>query len=128
MFILMLILETGATILILAIIFLILALLFSVNAGYYDKYLVFINPELYRKYCEKDSNFIRKRRRGYIISFYLLAAMNIVNAYKVIILDVNTRLLFGLDKLSPYGCFGTSRLKGDTILAYRVVSDICYRG
>lgn len=100
-FILMLIIQTGATILILAIIFLMLAFLFSVNADYYDKFLVFINPELYRKYCEKDSTFIRKKRRGNIISFYLLAAMNGLNAYKVIMIDINTRLP-SLDEFLPY--------------------------
>ncbi|MEQ8198019.1 MAG: hypothetical protein ABRQ27_08435, partial [Clostridiaceae bacterium] len=63
----------GITTLILAITFLVQAVLFTIKPEYYDKLLGFMNPGLYSAYSEKGSDFIRKRRRINIICYYILS-------------------------------------------------------
>lgn len=94
---------TGITLLIFAIIFLIQAILFSFKTEYYDKFLRFMNPGLYSVYSEKGSNFIRKKRRLNIISYYILSAVTGFNAFMQIWLmtKIGTRPLFNLRKFLP---------------------------
>jgi uncharacterized membrane protein YbhN (UPF0104 family) len=89
---------TGITTLILATIILIQAILFSIKTEYYDKFLSFMNPGLYSAYCEKGSDFIRKKRRMNIISYYLISAIIGFNAFMQIRLmtKIDTRPLFSL--------------------------------
>jgi hypothetical protein len=86
----------GITTLFLAIFFLVLAILFSLKIEYYDKYLSFMNPGLFSVYREKGSDFIRKKRRMNIISYYILSAITGFNAFMQIRLmtKIDTRPLF----------------------------------
>lgn len=95
---------TGITTLILAIIFLVQAILFSIKTEYYDKFLRFMNPGLYSAYSEKGSDFIRKKRRMNIISYYLLSAITGFNAFTQIRLmtTIDTRPLFSLRESLPF--------------------------
>jgi len=95
---------TGITLLIFAIIFLIQAILFSIKIEYYDKFLSFMNPGLYSAYSEKGSDFIRKKRRMNIISYYLLSAVTGFNAFMQIRLmsKIDTRPLFSLREILPF--------------------------
>ena len=70
----------GITTLILAIIFLIQAILLSIKTENYDKFLSFMNPGLYSAYSEEGIEFIRKNRRENIITYYLLSAVIGINA------------------------------------------------
>lgn len=93
----------GITILIFAVVFLIQAILFSIKIEYYDKFLSFTNPGLYSAYSEKGSDFIRKKRKMNIISYYLLSAITGFNAYTQIRLmnKIDTRPLFSLRESLP---------------------------
>ena len=95
---------TGITTLILAIIFLVQAILFSIKTEYYDKYLSFMNPGLYSAYSQKGSDFIRKKRRMNIISYYILSAVTGFNAFMQIRLmtKIDTRPLFSLMEILPF--------------------------
>lgn len=94
----------GITTLILAIIFLVQAILFSIKTEYYDKFLSFMNPGLYGAYSEKGSDFIRKKRRMNIISYYLLSAITGFNAFTQIRLmsKIDTRPLFRSREYFPF--------------------------
>lgn len=91
-------LGIGITIVILAIIFLIQAILFSIKTEYYDKFLSFMNPVLYSLYNEKGSDFIRKKRRSNIICYYILSVITGFNAFIQIKLmpKIDTRPVFSL--------------------------------
>ncbi|WP_425803599.1 hypothetical protein ACHOLT_18325 [Desulfitobacterium sp. Sab5] len=62
-----------------------------------------MNPGLYSVYSEKGSNFIRKKRRLNIISYYILSAVTGFNAFMQIGLmtKIGTRPLFNLRKFLP---------------------------
>lgn len=94
----------GISILIFAIILLIQAILFSIKPEYYDKYLSFMNPGLYSAYSEKGNDFIRKKRRMNIISYYILSALTGFNAFMQIrfMTNIDTRPLFSLRKFLPF--------------------------
>lgn len=94
----------GITLLIFAIIFLIQAILFSIKTEYYDKFLSFMNPGLYRAYSEKGSDFIRKKRKMNILSYYLLSAVTGFNAFMQIRLmtRIDLRFLFSLRGFLPF--------------------------
>lgn len=91
------------TMLIFAIVFLAQAILFSIKSEYYDKFLRFTNPELYRVYSEKGSDFIRKKRTMNIISYYIISAVMGLNAFTQLRLmtKTDTRLLFSLRDFLP---------------------------
>jgi hypothetical protein len=97
-------LGAGITTLILAIIFLVQAILFSIKTEYHDKFLSFMNPGLYSAYSEKGSDFIRKKRRINIISYYLLSAITGFNSSMQIRLmtKIDTRHLFRLREFLPF--------------------------
>lgn len=94
----------GITILILAIILLVQAILFSIKPEYYDKFLSFMNPGLYSAYSEKGSDFIRKKRRMTIIGYYFGSAVTGFNAFMEIKLmtKIDTRPLFSLSEFLPF--------------------------
>ncbi|WP_242833797.1 hypothetical protein [Desulfosporosinus sp. OT] len=75
-----------------------MAILFSIKGEYYDKFLSFMNPGLYSAYSKKGSEFIRKKRRINIISYYFLSAITGFNAFMQIRLmaSIDLRPLFGL--------------------------------
>lgn len=93
----------GITTLIVAIIFLVQAILFSIKPEYYDKFLSIMNPGLYGSYSEKDSGFIRKKRRVNILAYYILAAVTGFNAYMQLRLmtKIDTGPIFSLRKFLP---------------------------
>lgn len=93
----------GITLLIFALIFLAQAILFSVHTEYYDKFLSFINPGLYNAYCQKGSDFIRKKRKMNIISYYLLSGVMGLNASMQMRLrtKIDTTPLFSLREFLP---------------------------
>ncbi|WP_346939759.1 hypothetical protein [uncultured Clostridium sp.] len=95
----------GITILILAIMFFALSILFTFKIEYYDKYLVLMNPKLYNAYKEKGSDFIRKKRITTIISYYILSVLTGFNAFIQIRLmnEVDTKLLFSFNEFLPFG-------------------------
>jgi len=97
-------LGTGITLLIFAIIFLVQAILFSIKTEYYDKFLSFTNPGLYSAYSEKGSDFIRKKRRMNIISYYLFSAITGFNAFTQIRLmtKIDARPLFNYREYFPF--------------------------
>ena len=94
----------GITALIFAIIFLVQAILFTFKTEYYDKFLSFINPGIYSAYSEKGSDFLRKKRRMNIISYYFLSAITGFNAFMQIRLmtKIDSRPLFSLRESLPF--------------------------
>ncbi len=98
------ILGPGITILILAIIFFSLTILFTFKIESYEKYLKFMNPRLYNAYKEKGSDFMRKKRITNIISYYILSALTGFNAFMQIkvINKINTKLLFSFNEFLPF--------------------------
>lgn len=94
----------GITTLIFAIIFLVQAIIFSINGEYFDNFLSFMNPKLYKAYCEKDSDFIKKKRRMNIISYYLLSAITGFNAFVQLRLmkTIDTKPLYTLREFLPF--------------------------
>lgn len=94
----------GITTLILAITFLVQAVLFTIKPEYYDKLLGFMNPGLYSAYSEKGSDFIRKRRRINIICYYILSAVMGLNAFMQIrfMNNIDTQQLFDLREFLPF--------------------------
>ncbi|KEZ87255.1 hypothetical protein IO99_06675 [Clostridium sulfidigenes] len=94
----------GITILILAIMFFTLAILFTFKTEYYDKYLVLVNPKLYDAYEEKGSDFIRKKRITTIISYYILSGLTGFNGFMQIRLmnEMGTKLLFSFNEFLPF--------------------------
>lgn len=97
------ILGTGITILIIAIIFLVQAIAFTTKKEYYDKFLSFMNPGLYSVYSQKGSDFIRKKRRMNIISYYCLSAIMGFNAFMQLRLmaRIDIRPFFSLKEVLP---------------------------
>ena len=93
----------GITTLILAIMFLVQAILFSIRPEYYDKLLSVMNPGLYLLYSEKDSDFIRKKRRMNIAAYYILAIVTGFNAFMQLRLmtKIDTKALFSLREFLP---------------------------
>lgn len=93
----------GITTLILAIIFLVQAVLFSIKPEYYNKLLSIMNPGLYASYSEKDSDFIRKKRRMNIAAYYILAVVTGFNAALQLRLmtKIDTRAIFSLREFLP---------------------------
>ena len=71
----------GVTTCLLSIILLVQAIIFSFKPEYYDRFLRFMNPGLYSSYSKKGSEFIRKKRRMNIISYYILSAVTGLNAF-----------------------------------------------
>ncbi|MEQ8154661.1 MAG: hypothetical protein ABRQ25_07240 [Clostridiaceae bacterium] len=98
------ILGMGITTLILAIIFFVQAVLFTIKPEYYDKLLGFMNPGLYSAYSEKGSDFVRKKRRINIIGYYFLSAVMGMNAFMQIRLmhEVDNRQLFSFREFFPF--------------------------
>jgi len=96
--IVMLIIKTSVTSLALGFSFLILAVLLSTNENFYDRFFSFLNPGLYRKYSEKDSVHYRKGRKASIMNFYMLAAVGAINGYRILMLDIEPKLLLGLNQ------------------------------
>jgi hypothetical protein len=94
----------GITTLIISIIFLVQAILFSIKTEYYDNFLSFMNPGLYRLYSEKGSDFIREKRRMNIISYYILSAITGLNAFMQIrsMTKIEIRPLFSLREFLPF--------------------------
>jgi len=94
----------GITLLIFAIIFLAMAILFSFKLEYYDKFLSFVNPGLYSAYSEKGSDFIRKKRIMNIIGYYIISAITAFNAFMQIKLmnKMNTKPLFNFSEFLPF--------------------------
>ena len=96
----------GITVLIFAIIFLVQAILFSIKPEYYDKFLRFMNPRLYSAYSDKGSDFIRKKRKMNIISYYLLSAITGFNGFTQIrLMKIDTRPIFSLRETLAFGLF-----------------------
>lgn len=93
----------GITTLIVAVVLLVQAILFSIKIEYYDKFLSFTNPGLYSAYSEKGSDFIRKKRKMNIISYYILSAITGFNAFTQIRLmnKIDTSSLFSLRESLP---------------------------
>ncbi|AFL99344.1 hypothetical protein Desde_0908 [Desulfitobacterium dehalogenans ATCC 51507] len=100
--IVMLIIKTGASSLALGFSFLILAVLLSINENFYHRFFSFLNPHFYRNCAEKDRNLYRKGRKAYIMNFYMLAAVNTFNGYRVLVLDTDPGLLLGLNPFIPF--------------------------
>ncbi|MHB8074378.1 hypothetical protein [Desulfosporosinus fructosivorans] len=96
---------TGITTLILAIIFLVQAIIFSIKKEFYDKFLSIMNPGLYSLYIEKGSDFIRKKRRMNIVAYYFLAAITGFNASMQLRLmsKIDTKPIFSLREFLPLG-------------------------
>ena len=92
---------TGITSFIFAIIFMVQAIIFTIKTEYYDKFLSFMNPGLYSAYSKKGNDFIRKKRRMNIISYYFLSAVTGYNAFMQIRL-MTTRPLFSLREFLPF--------------------------
>ncbi len=94
----------GITILILAIMFFTLAILFTFKTEYYDNYLVLVNPKLYDAYKEKGSDFIRKKRITTIISYYILSGLTGLNGFIQMRLmnEMDTKLLFSFSEFLPF--------------------------
>jgi len=94
----------GITLLIFAIMFLAMAILFSIKLEYYDKFLRFVNPGLYSAYSEKGSDFIRKKRIMNIIGYYIISAITAFNAFMQIKLmnKMNTKPLFNFSEFLPF--------------------------
>ncbi|WP_160687112.1 hypothetical protein [Clostridium sp. C2-6-12] len=74
-------LGSGITLVIFTIMFLAMAILFTIKQEYHDKYLSFINPGLYRTYREKGDAFLRKKRNMNIISYYIISVMMGFNSF-----------------------------------------------
>lgn len=93
----------GITLLIFAIMFLAMAILFSIKLKYYDKFLSFMNPGLYSAYNEKGSDFIRKKRIMNIIGYYIISAITGFNAFMEIRLmnKIDTKPLFNFSEFLP---------------------------
>ncbi len=100
--IIMLILKPGVTMLVLAVGFLVLTMLLSINGAFYYRFSSFLNPEFYRSCGEKDSSLYRKKRRLYIMSFYMWAILNALNGYRVLMLDTAPGLLLGLNQFISF--------------------------
>lgn len=98
------IVGVGITLLIFAIVFLAMAILFSIRLEYYDKFLSFVNPGLYSTYSEKDSDFIRKKRIINIIGYYIISAITGFNAFMHIKLmnKIDTKPLFKFSEFLPF--------------------------
>lgn len=95
----------GITLLVFAIMFFVMAVLFSIKLECYDKYLSFMNPGLYRVYSEKGNDFFRKKRIMNIIGYYIISVMMGVNAFMEIRLlnkINNTKLLFDFSEFLPF--------------------------
>ncbi|WP_346962147.1 hypothetical protein [Clostridium sp.] len=94
----------GITILILAIMFFALSILFTFKIEYYDKFLLLMNPRLYNAYKEKGSDFIRKKRITTIISYYIMSALTGFNAFIQIRVmnEMDTKLLFTFSEFLPF--------------------------
>jgi hypothetical protein len=92
------------TLLIFAIMFFAMAILFSIKLECYDKYLSFMNPGLYRVYSEKGNDFFRKKRIMNIISYYIISAMMGFNAFMQIRLmnKIDTKPLFDFSEFLPF--------------------------
>lgn len=74
-------LGNGITTLIFTIIFLVQAIVFTIKSEYYDRFLKFMNPGQYNVYIEKGDDFIRKKRKMNIVSYYILAVIMGFNAF-----------------------------------------------
>lgn len=104
MFLLYNTIGAGFTTLLLAVSFLVMAILFSIKGEYYEKYLSFVNPVLSRAYSDKGQEFIRKNRRNNVICYYLLAVVMGLNAYTQIkvMAATNTQTMFNWRDFWPF--------------------------
>lgn|SRR5690554_1784810 len=82
--IIMLLLAPGITIFLTSGLFCILAFLIAFKAGFFEKYLAFINPSYYEKYSAKGSSYMKKKRILQSIVFFLFAALNGFNGYRIL--------------------------------------------
>lgn len=98
------IVGVGITLLILAIIFFAMAILFSIKLEYYDNYFNFMNPGLYRVYSQKGSDFVKKKRIMNIIGYYIISALTGFNAFMQIRLSnkIDIKQLFEISELLPF--------------------------
>lgn len=98
------IVGVGITLLILAIIFFAIAILFSIKLEYYDNYFNFMNPRLYRAYSEKGSDFFKKKRIMNIIGYYIISALTGFNAFMQIRLSnkIDIKQLFEINEFLPF--------------------------
>lgn len=67
-----------------AVLFLIQAILFTVKAEYFEKFVSFTNPGLYSAFNEKGKDFINKRRRNHIFVCYFGALSTGFSVYMLI--------------------------------------------
>jgi hypothetical protein len=95
---------SGITLVIFTIMFLGMAILFTIKQEYYDKYLSFMNPGLYKVYTEKGNDFFRKKRNINIISLYIISVMMGFNAFMQIKLmnDIDTKTLYTFKEFLPF--------------------------
>lgn len=100
--IIMLLLAPGITILLLSSLFFVFALLLGFKAGFYEKYLAFVNPRSYEKFSAKGSSFMKKQRILQSVAFFLLAVLNGFNGYRLIDTYEGSSLLANFKISVPY--------------------------
>ncbi|NMA68021.1 MAG: hypothetical protein GX958_01195 [Desulfitobacterium sp.] len=83
-FIIMVLLAPGITILLSSALAFIFALLIAFKDGFFEKYLAFINLSYYEKYSAKGSSYMKKKRILQSIVFFLFAALNGFNGYRIL--------------------------------------------
>ncbi|WP_427339838.1 hypothetical protein [Caloranaerobacter sp. DY30410] len=72
-------LGLSTAMLILSAVLFIMAVLFSYNEQYYNKYIMFTTPKRSKITNEKDEVFKEKDRKANIVSFYILSILLFVN-------------------------------------------------
>lgn len=93
----------GIANLIISILLLLQAIVFSIKDEYYDKFLKFMNPRLYNVYCQKGSVYIRKTRKMNIIFNYLISIITGFNAFiQLSFATFDTRHLFSFREFLPF--------------------------
>jgi hypothetical protein len=85
---------------IMAVLFLIMAIVFTINNEYYDAFTKFVNPRMYSLIEGKSDEFVRRNRKWSIIGFYALAALSFING---LITSRNTALKFSITPLLGFG-------------------------
>jgi hypothetical protein len=64
-----------------ALLFLIMAILFTIKNRCFDTYTKFINPKMYKMCEEKGEEFVRKNRKWSILGFYGIAVVMFLNGF-----------------------------------------------
>lgn len=93
----------GIATVVISILFLIQAIVFSIKSEYYDSFLKFMNPQLYNAYSDKNSDFNRKTRKTNIISCYILSAIMGFNAFIQFTSKIDSRNMFNIKGVLVFG-------------------------